>query len=246
MSKSRIYVKDLQKKPNAFILSKENTKIVRSVLRLKKGEELEIIDGYGSLAKAAVEKFGKDGCHLKVLRKSTFSKDLPVKITLIQAFPKGKRMDIVLQKATELGIDKMIFFPAKRSVSVIKKKDFVSKIKRFEKIAIEALRQCRRLYIPGIILNSSITACMEETRSSDLKLCLHEHESGTRIKPWLKQFDSPKDIVFAIGPEGGFNDNEVITFVTEGFKQVKLGDEVLRTETAPMTVLSILNYQYRW
>jgi 16S rRNA (uracil1498-N3)-methyltransferase len=75
---------------------------------------------------------------------------------------------------------------------------------------------------------------------------MHEDESGTPVKSWLKHFETPAGISFAIGPEGGFTEGEVVSFVSSGFKQLKLGPEVLRTETAPVAMLSILNYIYRW
>ncbi len=246
MQTARIYLKDLKEKANSFILSKENSKILKSVLRLKKGNNFDIVDGEGTLGNAIVEKFSRDGCHVKILRKTSYTLNVTPVITLAQAFPKGKRIDYVIQKAVELGVDRIIFFSAKRCVSAFKKSELNIKLKRFEKIAVEALRQCKRVYLPEIKLESNLNTCLEDVSASDLKLCFHEHEKGTPLKSWLNQFDSPREITFAIGPEGGFTDNEVVSFVSAGFKQVKLGEEVLRTETAPVSVLSILNYIYRW
>lgn len=246
MSNARIYIKDLKLKGDCFALDKENSGIVRNVLRLKKGGQLEVVDGKGTYCTAKIEKISRNDCSIKCSKKETFPYTSYPKITLLQAFPKGKRLEVVIQKAVELGIDKIILFQAKRCVSVLKKSEAASKQKRLEKIAVEALRQCQRFYLPDTIIMGTLRSAIESVKDNDLKLCMHEDQKGSRLKSWLSHYDDPKTICFAIGPEGGLTESEVVQFVGSGFKQVKLGKEVLRTETAPIAVLSILNYTYRW
>lgn len=242
---ARIYIKELGIMPNNFSLFGENESIVKKVLRLKKGDEIEIVDGLGTVATAAIEKAGKNACQVKIIRKSTYSHPFSNKITVIQAYPKGQRIDIVVQKMVELGADKLIFFHAKRSVPQFNKKNRESKMARMNKIAIEALRQSKRLFAMEIVHAESLKECLELSKDCDLKLLLFE-SGGKTIRKCLSHHDDPEAIVFAIGPEGSFTDDEVASFVNAGFDEARLGDEILRTETAPITVISILNYKYRW
>ena len=246
MSKNRIYVKELKGEGDYLALSKENSKIVKSVLRLRKGDEIELVDGEGALYFAHVAKVGKEGCHVTIYQRGSYPDNNPNKITLLQAFPKGKRTELIIQKVVELGVDRIIFFPAERSVAVVKKDKSPLKLSRMEKIIVEALRQSKRLYKPEIVIAQYFHEIFKIVKNCDLKLLLHEDQKGEPIKGWLSKIQSPKDIAFAIGPEGGFSEKEAASFINEGFHKLKLGEEILRTDTAPIAVMSILNYEFRW
>ena len=246
MSKNRIYVKDLKGKPDRFELTGENANIVGRVLRLKKGDELELVDGEGALFTARLERFSRKSVSLRLENRELLANEYENKINLIQAFPKGTRIDLVIQKMVELGVNKMALFQAERSVPLLKGK-LSGKFERAGKIALEALRQSKRVYLPEISFVSSLEEALSLFKEADLKLFLHEDQtSGRGLREYLDECRSAKEITFAIGPEGGFSDAEVQKFKGHGYLQARLGKEVLRTETAPIAVMSILNYKFRW
>lgn len=206
------------------------------VLRLKKGDSVEVFNDKGESGLGTIEKVGVKAVevcidHVGKVRRSSILK------VLASSAPKNKRFDVLLQKATELGVDKIIPISTKRSVV----KPGETKINRLKKILIEAAKQSGRNSVPE--LNSLITVdkLIKNSREYDLKLVLDP--KGEQIKEVLRSV-KPKKIICLVGPEGGFTDEEIEFAVKNGFKVVSLGKNILRVETAGIAVLSTINYEY--
>jgi 16S rRNA (uracil1498-N3)-methyltransferase len=247
MGETRLYISGLKGNEKVIDLSEENSNIVRKVLRLKIGSYVEVINGHGLLGSCTISSISKNKCQISIEGFQRKEPPYKSKITLLQAYPKAKRIEVVVQKMTELGIDRIIFFQAERSVPFYKNESLEGKIQRLRRIMLEALRQSQRLYEPELMFASRANEAISLANCSDLNILMHEAGAGREsLMNILVSRNKANDIVFAIGPEGGFSDEEVGIFVDAGFVRAKLGEEILRTETAPIAVISILNYQYRW
>jgi 16S rRNA (uracil1498-N3)-methyltransferase len=214
-----------------------------TVLRLNITDELILADERGREAPAVILDI-KDKeiiCELKALPVEVESKN-KLQITLYQALPKGDRLDFILQKATELGVTRIILFASERAVVRIADDKLEKKLTRWRRIVQEAARQSGSV-VPFVDFRESITDLFE-FQKVDLKLVLWEGEHNRHLKAVFKDVKIPTSIVVMIGPEGGFTKEEVNTAKSLGFISVTLGKRVLRTETAGITMLSIL--QYLW
>ncbi len=206
------------------------------VLRLKPGDQIKVFDAKGRAGLGTIEKVGVKSSEIKIQHVEKVRRS-PILRVLASSAPKNKRFDVLLQKATELGIDK--FFPIITKRSVVKPGS--TKIERLKKIAIEAAKQSGRNYVPEINSLISVEKMIKNSKEYDLKLILDP--KGKQIKEVLRGL-KPKKILCLIGPEGGFTDEEIDLAVKNGFKIVSLGKNILRVETAGIAVLSTINYEY--
>lgn len=169
-------------------------------------------------------------------------------IHLVQSVPKGPKLDFIIQKTIELGINAITPVISERPVVRIEKERAEEKSRRWKKIAIEAAQQSNRLDVPDISPPLSFHDYMASFKKGDLNLLLYEGEKRMGIKQVLRGIQQTKSgvktIILLIGPEGGFSQEEVETAAEAGFTPVSLGDLILRTETAPIVALSILQYEF--
>lgn len=221
-------------------LSAEALKHIRNVLRLTVGTEIELLDGCGTVAHCRLEKLtAKAGCALVLDTRQI--PPSPLEIELIQGTAKGDKLDLILQKGTELGASRFILSSMERSVGRLKEERLPAKIERWQRVIREAARQCGQTHLPTIETASSlpeaITACRGE-----LKLMLWEEE--TQPLPKILPLQAPATISILVGPEGGLTTTEADLAKAAGFKSVRLGPRILRTETAGLAIISILQYLY--
>ncbi len=244
MTVPRIYFPGDMGKGEICKLGEEKLRYVKSVLRMKKGDHLILFDGTGCEYETLIKDFLADGITVEVLKKDSIpAKDL--KITLYQALPKANKMDFIVQKATELGADRIVPFQSARSIPRLSVDKAQFKISRWRNIATEAARQCGRADIPeveGILSYEEVIAGSEREH---LKIIFWEEESVRGIKQVLRdvKYDGVKGISVIIGPEGGFSREEVDSAVEERFISVSLGRNILKVETAALTILSIIQYE---
>lgn len=225
-------------------LGEQTLRYVKSVLRMKKGDSLILFDGAGWEYEALIKTFLADGVSVKVLTKTKIP-DKTVKISLFQALPKASKMDFIVQKATELGVDRIISFQSVRSVPRLSPDKARAKISRWRSIATEASRQCGRADIPeigGIVSFEEMLACSE---GRSLKIIFWEEESQRGIKEFLhdERYAGANDISVVVGPEGGFSREEIEKAADKGFISVTLGKNILKVETAALAILSIIQYE---
>ena len=222
---------------NAYIEGNDVNHIV-NVLRMKSGEELLIsVKGdWDYLCK--IDDIETERVNLKVLE-SMEQRELPVNITLLQGIPKSDKLEMIIQKAVELGVSEIIPVKTKRVVVKIDEKKADTKVNRWNAIAESAAKQSKRSIIPKVSGPMSIDNALEIVKDFGVKLIPYENADGIdKTRKILDSMDKTKDIAVFIGPEGGFEEAEVERIKNSGFEVITLGKRILRTETAGLALLS--------
>lgn len=215
------------------------------VLRLETGDAVQLADEKGMVHFGAINQVAKEWVAVKIISSSlAVESDSAVpKITICQALPKGDKIDLILQKGTELGAHNFWLFGGRRSVAKIRDDQLNSKLERWNRITSEAARQSGRTDIPEVTWRPSAVEAANDT-GQELRLILWEAERDHSLKEALSVGGKPSSVIVAIGPEGGFDPLEVRHFSQHGFQPVSLGSRILRTETASIAILAII--QYKW
>lgn len=222
---------------NAYIEGSDVNHIA-NVLRMKPGEELLIsVKGdWDYLCK--IVDIETDRVNLKVLE-SMEQRELPVNITLLQGIPKSDKLEMIIQKAVELGVSEIIPVKTKRVVVKIDEKKADTKVNRWNAIAESAAKQSKRSIIPKVHEPMSIDNALEIVNDFGVKLIPYENADGIdKTRKILDSMDKTKNIAVFIGPEGGFEEAEVERIKNSGFEVITLGKRILRTETAGLALLS--------
>ena len=213
------------------------------VLRLGAGDAIQLSDEKGMVHFSTITQVVNewvtikiDSSRLAARRDSTIPQ-----ITICQALPKGDKVDLILQKGTELGAHDFWLFGGRRSVAKLREDQQNSKLERWNRITTEASRQCGRPDIPEVTWRASAVEAANDT-SQELRLILWEGEREHSLKGALSVGGKPSSVIVAIGPEGGFDPLEVRHFSQHGFQPVSLGTRILRTETASIAILAIIQY----
>lgn len=215
---------------------------IKNVLRLKCGDTILISDGRNKDYECCIESID-DIVTAQIVSQKEGDKELPSRIYLFQGIPKGDKMELIIQKATELGAYEIIPVAMKRCVVKLDDKKAASKIKRWQTISESAAKQCGRIVIPEIKEVMTYKQAIEYAGSLDIALVPYELEEGMEgTRKALEQITPGMSIGVFIGPEGGFETEEVETAQNAGFHPISLGRRILRTETAGLTALSILMY----
>ena len=213
------------------------------VMRAKVGEKIEVVNE-GVVYLAQINRFKP--LEIDVVRRLKENNELPNNIILIAALLKGEKMDLVLQKATELGVSEIVLLQTERTIVKFKKDEKEVKMKRFNLILKEAAEQSRRSIVPHLF--RVITLDHLSDIDADVKMIAYEEEAGP-TNSFNKIVDAIKPgqkIAVLIGPEGGFAEHEVEIALHHGFKKVSLGKRILRAETASFYALSVIsNYLER-
>ena len=214
------------------------------VLRLKSNDTVLLADGKGNEFPGVILAIGRESLtvSLREPRREPAVAAGP-RITLYQGLPKGDKMDLILQKATELGVAEIVPFAAARSVPRVRKGEENVRLARWQRIALEAARQSGRTSIPTVSWGGGLEEVLR--RSGDAaKLLLWEEERDNRLKETLARLPLPETIALIIGPEGGLTTEEAASARDCGFIPVSLGKRIVRTETAGIVMLAIL--QFYW
>ena len=217
---------------------------IKDVLRLKKGAGLILFDGMGHEYSTIIRNFSPRNVCLDIIRKEAIR--LPdTRITLAQSLPKGDKIEMIIQKSTELGASRIVPFISSRSISRPAGAKGAGKAARWRKIAIEASRQCGRGDVPEV---SEIISFDEMLRAADgraLRIILWEAEPERGIREILtdEKHAGADSFFIVIGPEGGFSWEEIEKARRRGFISASLGKLILRTETTPLAILSIIQYE---
>ena len=208
------------------------------VLRFKVGDKIRVFDQSGYEWDAEIVAKKRQSVEVALFNRHQPDVESPVKITLLQSISKSKRMDMVMQKATELGVHKIVPMMSKNSVVRLNTKNTTRKMSHWKKITISASEQSGRVRLPAIEEPQKLTQELLNLYKQDLSFFLDTTGSDNF------NAENAENITLAIGPEGGFSNEEKIMAERSDYKIVKTGPRLLRTETAPIMALSILQYLY--
>lgn len=213
---------------------------IRTVLRLKPGDSIHVLDGRGFRYCVRLQQVRPKQVAGQIVSKEKIQTESPVAITMGQAVIKGNKFDGVVRRAVELGVHSIAPLHTERTIVKIAKADREKKIGRWQKIAVEAAKQCGRSIVPPVEKSIlSVEQFCSANQDAGLKLVFWENEEETRL--WdLPDPQPPCRIAILIGPEGGLTQVEIEIARTHGFRTVTLGPRKLRSETATIAVLSII------
>lgn len=211
------------------------------VLRIQNKEQVELLSS-DFIFLSEVRFISENEIVFDIIKKSEQMNESEVSIHLFQCLPKGQKMELILQKNVELGVRHFFLVESKRCIVEFKPKDVPKKIERYEKIIKEAAKQSKRDFIPEIEGVLSMNAVAELIGDYDLFIVLYENEEQLSIKSCLKN-QTFKKIAILVGPEGGFDDSEIIKMESQGAKVVSLGKRILRTETAGFVATTCIQYE---
>ncbi|MGN0154471.1 MAG: 16S rRNA (uracil(1498)-N(3))-methyltransferase [Lachnospiraceae bacterium] len=218
---------------------------IHNVLRMKPGEEVLLCDGGEKEYLCEITGYNTEEelVELKVTDIFGNARELPADIILFQGYPKGDKMDTVIQKAVELGASEIVPVMMKRSVVKLDTKKAEKKVERLNAIALSAAKQSKRGIIPKVTNVMSVSEACEYAGKLDYILLPYENAEGMQYsKKVIGEAKHKKTIGVFIGPEGGFEPSEVEQIQAIGGKTISLGYRILRTETAGMTILSLLMF----
>lgn len=217
---------------------------ISNVLRMKQGEELWISDGGKKEYRCTIEEFSPDEVLLHIIYAQEPDYELQSRIYLFQGLPKADKMELIIQKAVELGAYEVIPVETKRCVVKLDGKKAAKKVERWKQIAESAAKQSKRMLIPNVHEVLTFKEALKYAESMDVRLIPYELAKGMQeTKEILADIQSGQSIGIFIGPEGGFEEKEVETAISEGAKPITLGKRILRTETAGLAILSVLMFQ---
>ena len=214
---------------------------IATVLRAKVDEEIVICDGYGTDYRCRLIGINKKQVLAEIIEKFKNENEPDLKITLFQGLPKGDKMELVIQKCIEIGVDKIV--PVMTENTVVKIGDKAEKKNiRWNKIAESAAKQCGRGKIPHVDKIISFKEAIESIKDLDTAIIPYEKETKNSIKKFATNFKGNSIGIF-IGPEGGFSEEEIALCKENGIESVTLGKRILRTETAGLVTSVILLYE---
>ena len=217
---------------------------ISNVLRMKQGEEVWISDGGKKEYRCAIEAFSADEVLLHIIYAQEPDYELSSRIYLFQGLPKADKMELIIQKAVELGAYEIIPVETERCVVKLDGKKAVKKVDRWQQIAESAAKQSKRMLIPNVHQVLSFKEALKYAESMDIRLIPYELAKGMQeTKEILAAIEPGQSIGIFIGPEGGFEEKEVEAAISEGAKPITLGKRILRTETAGLAILSVLMFQ---
>ena len=237
---TRFFVTPEELQPDFLVLTGENAQHAK-VLRLKEGEEVLVCDGQGAECLCTVSDVSPGQISLVVKNRRESGNEAAVQVSVYMAFPKGDKLEHVIQKATELGAYEIVAFPSSRCVSRPDEKSLKKKMERWQKIAASAAEQSGRGRIPEVLVLNSYKSALERAAQADKALLFYENEQATTLKMALSA-GAYTTVSLLTGPEGGLETGEVEKAKEYGLQVCTLGKRILRCETAPLCALSAVMY----
>lgn len=228
------------------LITGDELKHLRSVLRLKEGDAVSVLDGRGNEWTGVIENLGMMVARVRVIGKVEGEVEAPLRVRLLSALTKGTKPEFIVEKATELGVSEIVFYGGERSVAILKDgADGGKKLKRLNKVAVSALKQCGRRVLPKIGFAKNIDEAVAATEGG-IRIVLCKGEAGAEapgLKQALRGYKGGGDgdmVTLLIGPEGGLSQDELSKALDAGFVRASLGPRTLRSETAAIAALAIV------
>ena len=226
--------------PSKAIIHGQDAKHIAKVLRLNKTDRIDITNGQGKDYTAIITDISPDNIRIDIIDEHESLTESPINITLCSAMLKDKKMDLVIKHITQLGIYEWIPFYCERSIPTPNRKSMGNRHQRWEIIAQESLKQCRRSRLPKISNPISFEQLLNTSESHDLKIAFWEN--ATQRLDTLEKKPSNQKILILIGPEGGFSKNEITQSEAKGFLSYSLGPRILRAETAAISSCTLVQH----
>lgn len=214
---------------------------LRNVLRTASGDTIRIIDGKGNVYIAAVCNTAAEETRAKILHHEFYLKPPPF-LTLFLGLPKNDKMELILQKATELGVTQIVPMRSERSLQ----KPSQNRWERWHRVILSATKQCKRPWLPELAGAQKFEDCLAQVEAFALSLIFWENETKRYIKKVLRGAPKAESIALFVGCEGGFSDEEINAATESGCIPVTLGLNILRTETAAIAAVAVTAYEYNW
>ena len=224
---------------NMAVIKGEEAQHISRVLRMKKGDRVTLCDGEGMFYDATLTDFEDKTVAAEITSQYVAPTEPKVQLTVFQGVPKNPKLETIIQKLTEIGAVRLVPMDTRRAVA---KLDKSAKVDRLRKIAQEAAKQSKRGIVPEVLDAVPFKKAVEMAAKADLALIPYEQESEVSIKKALAG-KTPETVSVMIGPEGGFDEDEILLAKEAGVQSGTLGKRILRTETAPLTVASIVLYE---
>lgn len=245
---STFYIKNEQIEGNKIKIIGEDVNHIKNVLRYKTGDKLNVCDKDGIKYITKIESLTNNSIISIIEEKLLTTTETGLNITLFQAIPKGDKMDMIVQKCTEIGINYLIPVETERVVVKMNEENIKKKIERWNKIALEASKQSGRQKVPVVTEIVNLKNVIENVSKYDIVILPYEMEKESYIKNVLRNINKNKckQIAIVIGPEGGFSESEVGMIENSSncnVARVTLGPRIYRTETAAMVTLSLVIYE---
>lgn len=239
----RFFVKDEQIGEDSITITGPDVNHMKNVLRMKEGEKIQISNGEDTDYLCEVAELGKDAVTARILEAKEGSTELGTKLCLFQGLPKSDKMELIIQKAVELGVWEIIPVATKRAVVKLDKKKEEGKLKRWNAIAESAAKQSGRLIVPEVKPVMTLKEAFSYGKDFDKNLIPYEHaDNMAETREKIGEIKSGMSVGIFIGPEGGFDDTEIQEAMAENVYPITLGKRILRTETAGLAILSVLMF----
>lgn len=227
-----------------ILITGDDVKHILKVLRLKVNDKINISDGHGVEYICSINLIDKKEVTCSIIEKFNNETESPLNITLFQGLPKSQKMDLIVQKGVEIGINEIKTVITDRVVVKTESKDISNKIERWNKISVEAAKQSGRGNIVKVSSPISFKEAIENLDEFDLVVMPYENQEGIGFRKVLtEKASAAKNIAIFIGPEGGFEKDEVESAISKGVEVVTLGPRILRTETAGFVASTIILYE---
>lgn len=240
----RFFVKRENIENDNITVEGEDVQHISKVLRLQAGDRIVLCDGEGTDYLASIESMDKHSIRTAIIDKEASKGEPNIDVVLYQGIPKSTKMDLIIQKCTEMGIKRIVPVSTVRTVVKLEsEKDEKKKVERWIKIAEEAAKQSGRGIIPAISMPMTLTEALKDAAKLDTVIVPYELEGSLAVKEALRNGNG-SSIGFFIGPEGGFECTEIEKAKGVGAVPVTLGSRILRTETAGVAVLTCIMYEY--
>jgi 16S rRNA (uracil1498-N3)-methyltransferase len=241
----QFFVNPSQIQGSRIVITGKDVNHIKNVLRMRPGEEIAVSNGIdGKEYRCGIEEIFEDEvvCALRFIKEEGL--ELPSKVYLFQGLPKADKMELIIQKAVELGVYQVIPVASKRAVVKLDEKKAKSKLERWQGIAEAAAKQSKRGIIPQIGPVLTMKQAIDFSKCAKVRLIPYELAEGmSKTKEIIDNLKPGEDVAIFIGPEGGFEEEEVRLASESGVEPITLGKRILRTETAGMTVLSWIMYR---
>lgn len=244
----RFYLSPNEWDMGALALAGSEAHHCRNVLRMKEGEKLVVFNGRGREITAEITTISGPGIHLRKLHEAT-TPPLRCRITLAQAIPKGKQMDLIVQKAVEIGAAEIVPIISDRTIVRLDAEEAAQKRDKWQSAAIEAAKQCGQNWLPQVQPPQPLAQFFPATACFDLRLIASLQSDAVHLKKLLAEYAPehaggvPASVLMLIGPEGDFTPAELNLARAHGCRPITLGPIVLRVETAAIYCLSVLSYE---